>query len=139
MARSSGAFSVDLAGWCREDPAPRRHITADLIREKLMAKSTTACIMSLRVTYEIILADFNNLIEIAEPAWAITGILVQHRYNTDTTLDTNQMIYRNVYHVMGIDGSFDTDHQAAKFNSPLSFPAIRYYMSHLISPLLLLL
>ena len=45
-----------------------------------------------------------NLIGIAEPAWAITGILVQHRYNTDTTLDTNRMIYRNVYHVMGIDG-----------------------------------
>ena len=59
MARSSGDSSVDLAGWCREDPAPRRHITADLIREKLMAKSTTACIMSLRVAYEIILADFN--------------------------------------------------------------------------------
>ena len=52
---------------------------------------------------EISRAD-NNLIGIAEPAWAITGILVQHRYNTDTTLDTNRMIYRNVYHVMGIDG-----------------------------------
>ena len=36
MARSSGASSVDLAGWCSEDRAPRRHITADLIREKLM-------------------------------------------------------------------------------------------------------
>ena len=47
--------------------------------------------------------EVNNLIGIAEPAWAITGILVQHRYNTDTTLDTNRMIYRNVYHVMGID------------------------------------
>ena len=46
----------------------------------------------------------HNLIGIAEPAWAITGILVQHRYNTDTTLDTNWTIYRNVYHVMGIDG-----------------------------------
>ena len=31
-------------------------------------------------------------------------MVVQHRYNTDTTLDTNWMIYRNVYHVMGIDG-----------------------------------
>ena len=48
--------------------------------------------------------NYYNLIGIAEPAWAITGILVQHRYNTDTTLDTNRMIYRNVYHVMGIDG-----------------------------------
>ena len=36
MARSSGASSADLAGWCWEDRAPHRHITADLIREKLM-------------------------------------------------------------------------------------------------------
>ena len=33
---SRGASSVDLAGWCREDRTPRRHITADLIREKVM-------------------------------------------------------------------------------------------------------
>ena len=62
MARSSRASSVDLAGWCREDCAPHRHITVDLIREKLMAKSATACIMPLHITYEIVLGGVNFVI-----------------------------------------------------------------------------
>ena len=42
--------------------APHRHITVDLIREKLMAKSATACIMPLHVTYEIILGGVNFVV-----------------------------------------------------------------------------
>ena len=34
----------------------------------------------------------------------VVAILVQHRYNTDTAVDTNWMIYRNELHVMDIDG-----------------------------------
>ena len=61
------------------------------------------CMMDVKLIHvDKLMTD--NLIGIAEPVWAITGILVQHRYDTDTTLDTNRMIYRNVYHVMGIDG-----------------------------------
>ena len=55
MPRSTGASSVDLAGWYREDRAPRRHIRADLTREKLMVQHIqemillySCCLLSAR-------------------------------------------------------------------------------------------